>query len=147
MQKTAYEMRSCDLSSDVCSSDLDDRQPVRVGGKVMPFDLPDISKNQLMQVGLGLLGSGFGRGQTNPFMAAGQGLVYGQQQDKADAEEQRIQPAREREERLNQAWLGMFNQGQPSSSSSDMARAGKIGRAQVCTPVTHAHLVCRLLLE
>src|SRR3546814_11745049 len=57
-------------------------------------------------------------------MAAGQGLVYGQQQDKADAEEQRIQQAREREERLNQAWLGMFNQGQPSSSSSDMARAG-----------------------
>src|SRR3546814_1814098 len=23
----------------------------------------------------------------------------------------------------------------------------KIGRAHVCTPVTHAHLVCRLLLE
>src|SRR3546814_3148202 len=26
-------------------------------------------------------------------------------------------------------------------------RAGKIGRAHVCTPVTNAHLVCRLLLE
>src|SRR3546814_2903012 len=25
--------------------------------------------------------------------------------------------------------------------------AGKIGRAHVCTPVTNAHLVCRLLLE
>src|SRR3546814_7702698 len=26
-------------------------------------------------------------------------------------------------------------------------RHGKIGRAHVCTPVTNAHLVCRLLLE
>src|SRR3546814_4016510 len=26
-------------------------------------------------------------------------------------------------------------------------RPGKIGRAHVCTPVTNAHLVCRLLLE
>src|SRR3546814_7399864 len=27
------------------------------------------------------------------------------------------------------------------------ARYGQIGRAHVCTPVTNAHLVCRLLLE
>src|SRR3546814_1237614 len=26
-------------------------------------------------------------------------------------------------------------------------RVGQIGRAHVCTPVTNAHLVCRLLLE
>src|SRR3546814_10352890 len=26
-------------------------------------------------------------------------------------------------------------------------RTGEIGRAHVCTPVTNAHLVCRLLLE
>src|SRR3546814_5366821 len=26
-------------------------------------------------------------------------------------------------------------------------KVGKIGRAHVCTPVTHAHLVCRLRLE
>src|SRR3546814_3338900 len=30
-QKTAYEMRSSDWSSDVCSSDLDARQAVRIG--------------------------------------------------------------------------------------------------------------------
>src|SRR3546814_5786199 len=29
----------------------------------------------------------------------------------------------------------------------DLFVAGKIGRAHVCTPVTNAHLVCRLLLE
>src|SRR3546814_1519398 len=28
-----------------------------------------------------------------------------------------------------------------------MARGAEIGRAHVCTPVTNAHLVCRLLLE
>src|SRR3546814_5637057 len=28
----------------------------------------------------------------------------------------------------------------------DRLGGGQIGRAQVCTPVTHAHLVCRLLL-
>src|SRR3546814_10166178 len=27
------------------------------------------------------------------------------------------------------------------------ARVGQIGRAHVCTPVTNAHLVCRLMLE
>src|SRR3546814_4429920 len=31
------------------------------------------------------------------------------------------------------------------ATSGDIAR--KIGRAHVCTPVTNAHLVCRLLLE
>src|SRR3546814_1145474 len=29
----------------------------------------------------------------------------------------------------------------------DSEKPGKIGRAHVCTPVTTAHLVCRLLLE
>src|SRR3546814_5694103 len=33
------------------------------------------------------------------------------------------------------------------SRRSRRARTPKIGRAHVCTPVTNAHLVCRLLLE
>src|SRR3546814_8434414 len=32
-------------------------------------------------------------------------------------------------------------------SSAGLFYGGKIGRAHVLTPVTHAHLVCRLLLE
>src|SRR3546814_9470160 len=32
-------------------------------------------------------------------------------------------------------------------TAQDDHAADKIGRAHVCTPVTHAHLVCRLLLE
>src|SRR3546814_4709436 len=33
------------------------------------------------------------------------------------------------------------------ATSPSIARRPEIGRAQVCTPVTNAHLVCRLLLE
>src|SRR3546814_2601036 len=40
-------------------------------------------------------------------------------------------------------WTIRFDQ--PVKASS--ADLGKIGRAHVCTPVTNAHLVCRLLLE
>src|SRR3546814_3063372 len=37
----------------------------------------------------------------------------------------------------------------PSSATSatDAAASPKIGRAHVCTPVTNAHLLCRLLLD
>src|SRR3546814_10044389 len=31
--------------------------------------------------------------------------------------------------------------------TTELFRRGEIGRATVCTPVTNAHLVCRLLLE
>src|SRR3546814_6361383 len=41
----------------------------------------------------------------------------------------------------SQAFTGAAPQGWPSYSSR------QIGRAHVCTPVTNAHLVCRLLLE
>src|SRR3546814_8492973 len=34
-----------------------------------------------------------------------------------------------------------------SQPPPQMTRMAKIGRAHVCTPVTNAHLVCRLLLE
>src|SRR3546814_2102822 len=35
----------------------------------------------------------------------------------------------------------------PSAAVIDSQSVKKIGRAHVCTPVTNAHLVCRLLLE
>src|SRR3546814_3602794 len=35
----------------------------------------------------------------------------------------------------------------PSASRSGSSRVAEIGRAHVRTPVTNAHLVCRLLLE
>src|SRR3546814_9226343 len=35
----------------------------------------------------------------------------------------------------------------PCFSTPILPRSAEIGRAHVCTPVTNAHLVCRLLLE
>src|SRR3546814_8958795 len=35
----------------------------------------------------------------------------------------------------------------PAAGAWFIKPAGEIGRAHVCTPVTNAHLVCRLLLE
>src|SRR3546814_2382656 len=40
MQKTAYEMRISDWSSDVCSSDLDDLDDGRLGGELLAVLAP-----------------------------------------------------------------------------------------------------------
>src|SRR3546814_2838246 len=43
---------------------------------------------------------------------------------------------------------GGFDEGGPDLATLlDLAAVGQIGRAHVCTPVTTAHLVCRLLLD
>src|SRR3546814_10823302 len=43
---------------------------------------------------------------------------------------------------------GTFRLGQSNESVRDLQRVmAEIGRAPVCTPVTNAHIVCRLLLE
>src|SRR3546814_2507315 len=44
------------------------------------------------------------------------------------------------------AFLNVQHQG-ARNTRFDTAAADTIGRAHVCTPVTHAHLVCRLLLD
>src|SRR3546814_5205085 len=41
-QKTAYEMRISDWSSDVCSSDLPDSIAGRMGGQVISIDFGDV---------------------------------------------------------------------------------------------------------
>jgi hypothetical protein len=100
----------------------------------MPFEWPDISQNQLMQVGLGLMGSGFGRGQTNPFQAAAQGLVYGSQADKLSAQEKREQQAYERQQRLEQAWAGMFGAGgTPQPDMAGMSPAAGAAAPQIAS--------------
>src|SRR3546814_9946494 len=40
-----------------------------------------------------------------------------------------------------------YNRAQYMAERRQMMQAWEIGRAHVCTPVTNAHLVCRLLLE
>src|SRR3546814_8476125 len=40
-----------------------------------------------------------------------------------------------------------YNEGKFADEVTEALHRLKIGRAHVCTPVTNAHLVCRLLLE
>src|SRR3546814_5049094 len=98
-QKTAYEMRISDWSSDVCSSDL----PVR----------PDRPQH----------GFGLELGQDHVLGAE----IPGPQQHRIATDMAEGHHA--------QARIGA----RPAIQ--------QIGRAHVCTPVTNAHLVCRLLLE
>src|SRR3546814_9797588 len=127
-------MRISDWSSDVCSSDLQpscqppgDLRHGKAGGERHDLEGRDPARHE--RIGIGDLGH----------------LVGGpaREDDAADA---RIAPPRNQEHAVVE----------PGPKPSDMRlqlrvhrveRGNKIGRAHVCTPVTNAHLVCRLLLE
>src|SRR3546814_2088311 len=102
-QKTAYEMRISDWSSDVCSSDLHlgacallkEKAPVRKTTK-------RTKKGSPSRVALGIGGGGGNRTRARTHSIPGTTC-------------------------LAHRWIS-------------------IGRANVCTPVTNAYLVCRLLL-
>src|SRR3546814_1122996 len=97
-QKTAYELRISDWSSDVCSSDLLQEHRQRDRGFVVE------QRAQCIFAGAELDARDIGEPRD---FAVGAGL------------------------------------------DDDVAELlfGQIGRAHVCTPVTNAHLVCRLLLD
>src|SRR3546814_9013839 len=109
-QKTAYEMRISDWSSDVCSSDL-----IAIGGQQIadPVALEDAAEIPAMAVIVGELG----------VLVAVVDVI-----DVAQKFDVGPKPARSRA--LGIAFEHL-----------------KIGSAHVSTPVTNAHLVCRLLLE
>src|SRR3546814_8246531 len=48
---------------------------------------------------------------------------------------------------FERAWLSIRNKSLNMFTLIAMGTGVEIGRAHVCTPVTNAHLVCRLLLE
>src|SRR3546814_8157390 len=106
-QKTAYEMRISDWSSDVCSSDLIPRR----------------------------------KRQTSPRQRPRWGFHRRSRRRHSDAQEA-LRPTPTLHRRL----LGkkyLMN----DRKLLGIGIVGKIGRAHVWTPVTNAHLVCRLLLE
>src|SRR3546814_1047206 len=118
-KKTAYEMRISDWSSDVCSSDLVD-------------GVHHVDQRADLDVDAGLLCHLAPRGrrdalaQTLPAtgqrpLALARRLAATDQQDAVALED--------------------------DDADADERAVGKIGRAHVCTPVTNAHLVCRLLPE
>src|SRR3546814_8244506 len=109
-QKTAYEMRISDWSSDVCSSDLARsagcaRRAPRSGPAPGAPIISPSSRNPLREDRL-----------------------------------QRKAQAAPREARAHE-------RADAARGGDAVARRDEIGRAHVLTPVTNAHLVCRLLLE
>src|SRR3546814_6573561 len=67
--------------------------------------------------------------------------------DAADDELAQHGPGRAVEVRLGRLVLRQGRPAAPEGAPERLAGAAEIGSAHVCTPVTNAHLVCRLLLE
>src|SRR3546814_952843 len=117
-QKTAYEMRISDWSSDVCSSDL--------GAGSMKFQ-------KILWLSFGVVTAGS--------LAACSGVGNGSKPDHLEISQ-------------TQGLLGInsnksfvcFPEPLTLSIVFDNGRYERIGRAQVCTPVTNSHLVCRHML-
>src|SRR3546814_1503118 len=126
-QKTAYEMRISDWSSDVCSSDLaGDAEQVR------PIRLPVEGSVRVSVDGI----------ETAAFLITDDGAVS---LDAAPGPGIAVRagfqfdvPVRFAEDRL-EASRATFLAGELASV--------QIGRAHVWTPVNNSHLVCRILLE
>src|SRR3546814_4424221 len=118
-QKTAYEMRISDWSSDVCSSDL-------------------LRAAHLARAGRrGIAGGGQRRALDSE---------HGRQRLRlsARAAVRPRSPAHAR--RAGATHAQRHAPGAPGRPERRFAAGREIGRANVCTPVTNAHLVCRLLL-
>src|SRR3546814_1040044 len=108
-QKTAYEMRISDWSSDVCSSDLADLRVAQFDPVVRAVVADDAGDGAEHRTG-GLVGAGLAA------QVVGDDLLH----------------------------LRVRGRGFAVDVAADLTQ---IGRAHVCTPVTNAHIVCRLLLE
>src|SRR3546814_12790238 len=95
---------------------------------MVDINWPDISQNQLMHVGLGLLGSGFGRGQTNPYLAAAQGLSYGSQADAFSEEQRRLKAEEDRRAAAQARWEAMFTAYGAGGGSDLRSEESRVGR-------------------
>src|SRR3546814_9740228 len=131
-QKTAYEVRISDWSSDVCSSDL--RQAI---GRRDECHRRWVFRNPRA--------SSTSSSCPNPRGRGGSGIRPARSRDRAPRRPRRFlrhNVSLRRE--IRQAAIGCS----PSTCDGPIHGAEpEIGRAHVWTPVTNAHLVCRLLLE
>src|SRR3546814_1689657 len=122
-QKTAYEMRISDWSSDVCSSDLS-RRSFRVSADVRHQQTrTQLAAHPLpVETGLGV--------ETGKVLEV-QALAIRRELRRADVLQVQQVVDLIRASRIDRA----------------RCRQQQIGRAHVCTPVNTAHIVCRILLE
>src|SRR3546814_4675010 len=120
-------MRISDWGSDVCSSDLGPcrRAPAGVDQPVAPFDEAEIAGVAILprkRVRTSWNGTGHSCFASNAWAV----LMLGP---------------------LVAFFISFRPQQRSCSSCPNRQLRAEIGRAHVCTPVTNAHLVCRLLLE
>src|SRR3546814_6695041 len=144
-QKTAYEMRISDWSSDVCSSDLsaplsgtprNPFRPVRFEG------IPDKLATAILEdfdilVGEPLNGMTATQGPADRIEFWGFEFIHAVVG----------RPAERIGNRHSRCCYSDEAGGIDTGFSSALTPRSKIGRAHVCTPVTNAHSVWRLLVE
>src|SRR3546814_10674790 len=123
-QKTAYEMRISDWSSDVCSSDLRSAPPAHVRA----------AERERAPVE-----SGCDR-------AASTCGVHGMAETKRAGSAALCRREVRRRSERDRSLQRRQGRGRLRHPRADLRRRSEIGRAHVCTPVTKAKLVCRLLL-
>src|SRR3546814_3613868 len=145
-QKTAYEMRISDWSSDVCSSDL-------AGQSQEHRDHGGHGHNRSIGENLptGRHLTGYNRQHRHP------GIRIVRLDEKSERPEMRRCP--EKDKREERKWERRYvarrgypaDQGRKSASSTAdndvLGRPALDRKSTRLTPVTNAHLVCRLLLE
>src|SRR3546814_3929234 len=129
-QKTAYEMRISDWSSDVCSSDLMERFDGYYGGAT---DIPPVGKACVDRVIFKMIPENASR--VAALLAGDVHIIDALQVVYKVAERCNI----------NCSYCYYFHMG--DETPLERPAYAQIGRAHVGTPVTNAHLVCRLLLE
>src|SRR3546814_8363296 len=111
-------MRISDWSSDVCSSDLDGTSDLRQAFATVLATGSSYGANHLIDVLLGRRTEKIEMAGHCDVKTFGAGVLH----------------SRDR-------WRSLFRRALTGGLLE------KIGRAHVCTPVTNAHLVCRILLE
>src|SRR3546814_8761112 len=126
-QKTAYEMRISDWSSDVCSSDLQDCGHGSIRRRVRSLPLAQVPAPAAI---------GHAARRAEP-RSGSEGVAVPMHRNILSAS---LLAA------LALAGCGERNAARADPASASGAAAGAIGRAHVSTPVTNAHRVCRLLL-
>src|SRR3546814_1535451 len=139
-QKTAYEMRISDWSSDVCSSDL---RAEHGGGAAALLRCQQRGQpswcRHLVVVDEGDKGAVLRGGRIERRIAR-EGDAAARLGDIVQRPGEAFRRRRDLNARLAVGTV-------VDDDDNGLDRAAQIGRAHVCTPVTNAQLVCRLLLE
>src|SRR3546814_574386 len=152
-QKTAYEMRISDWSSDVCSSDLVSTRPCT------SLAQPSISTNKSSLKGSEIVvGDSIIMPSASRMLATTMSITRNGRKIRKPIWNAAVSSLTVNAGTTTRKWSAVISPRCDGGSSRCALRrknarsallecCSKIGRAHVCTPVTNAHLVCRHHLE